>query len=236
VVESFFLKDQINYVSPLRAYPKRFYSLDNASSSTYFDTLNGEAMVELLKANNKLKTKVNAWLKQSSLISKLKIDVKQVQSYIHKLIVEQYDIKLDITDVGFGISQVLPILVQGFISPNNTLTMMEQPEVHLHPTMQANLADLFVKIIKTNNGKKNQRSLLIETHSEYILNRLRRRIAEGKDITNEDIAIYAIERVEDNTVINSLEIPVKGNFKYPEDFYSGELFKDTMIFLKAQND
>lgn len=235
-VESFFLKGQINYVSPLRAYPKRFYSLDNASSSAYFDTLNGEAMVELLKANDKLQTKVNAWLKQSSLKSKLKVEVKQVQDIIYKLIVEQYGIKLDITDVGFGISQVLPILVQGFISPNNTLTMMEQPEVHLHPTMQADLADLFIEIINMGNGKKKQRSLLIETHSEYILNRLRRRIAEGDKITNDDIAIYAIERDGNKTIINSLDIPQKGNFKYPEDFYSGELFKDTMIFLKAQND
>jgi predicted ATPase len=102
--------------------------------------------------------------------------------------------------------------------------------------MQADLADLFIQIIKTRNGRKKQRILLVETHSEYILNRLRRRIAEGKDITNEEVAIYAIERIDNNTVINSLEIPLKGNFKYPEDFYSGELFNDTMIFLKAQND
>lgn len=228
-VESYFLKEQINYVSPLRAYPRRYYLLDKANISAYLDTLDGDAIVEVLKANPLVKSRVNKWFNNFQ----LKIDVKVLQDTIHKLTVEQHCLELDITDVGFGISQVLPIVVQGFFSSNNTLTMMEQPEVHLHPKMQADLSDLFIDIIKTN--RKKPKSLLIETHSEYILNRLRRRIAEGKKITNEDVAIYLITREGDLTLIKNLEVPEKGNFEYPEDFYGGELFKDTMIFLKSQN-
>jgi len=74
-------------------------------------------------------------------------------------------------DVGFGISQVLPIIVQGFLSKDDSITIIEQPEIHLHPMMQSDLADLFIDVIEstTTNGK----ILFIETHSESILKRLR---------------------------------------------------------------
>ncbi|MDR1760570.1 MAG: AAA family ATPase [Fibrobacter sp.] len=225
-VESFFLKDKINHVNPRREEPKRIYLLDNANNNLY-ENSNEEAMIQLLKVNNELKNKVNNWLKRFD----VKIKVVQIKDNIHELIVEQHGIELTIADVGFGISQVLPVLVHGFFSENNTLTMMEQPEIHLHPTMQADLTDSFIEIITT----KERRYLLVETHSEYILNRLRRRIAEGKEITNEDVAIYVIERNQDQTTIKPLEIPKKGGFQYPEDFYSGELLNDTIIFLKSQN-
>lgn len=232
IIESSFLKEQINYVSPLRAYPKRYYFLDKANITTTLDTLDGDTITEVLRENEIVKRKVNKWFKNFS----LEINVQALQDIIHKLTVKQHGIHLDITDVGFGISQVLPIVVQGFFAPNNTLTMIEQPEVHLHPKMQADLADLFIDMIKT-RGKR-QKVFFIETHSEYLLKRLRRRIAEGKNqnIQNEDVSIYLIysEKEENCTTIKKLEVENKGNFEWPEDFYGGELFKDTMVFLKNQ--
>ena len=79
-----------------------------------------------------------------------------------------------------------------------------------------------------------QKYLLIETHSEYLLRRLRRRIAEGK-ISSEDVAIYFLEHPNDDssgTVINERPISSTGYFEWPEDFYSDELLNDSTVFIK----
>ena len=133
--------------------------------------------------------------------SNLKVSVSQFQDVIHKLLVNQNSLDLDITDVGFGISQILPVIIQGYLAHENSITLIEQPEIHLHPKMQADLADLFISIINSTNeegGKKTKKYLFVETHSEYLLKRLRRRISEGK-ILNDDVAIYLIDPQIDNS-------------------------------------
>lgn len=224
-----FNDDRLYHISPLRAEPKRFYFLDRAN----IDTMSGDNMVEVLKENDKLLEKVNTWLK----IFKVKISVTEFKELIHRLTVTQdgLDFDLDITDVGFGISQILPVIVQGFISINNSLTIIEQPEIHLHPKMQAELADLFIDIIKEERKHNDHNKiLLIETHSEYLLKRLRRRISEGK-IKAEDVAIYFIHPRTENedTKLEKIKIHKNGSFKWPKDFYIDDL-EDTIQFLKNQ--
>ena len=106
----------------------------------------------------------------------------RIKDIIHQIVVKQNSLDLDITDVGFGVSQVLPVIIQGFLSKERSITLVEQPEIHLHPKMQADLADLFIDIAINKNVKKGSSSkyLIIETHSEYLLKRLRRRISENK--------------------------------------------------------
>lgn len=227
-----FSKELINYVSPLRAHPKRYYFLDKANINTALDTLDGDSLTEILKENNVVKNKVNKWLNNFN----LSVNVSTLQDVIHKLKIKQNNLDLDITDVGFGISQVLPVIVQGFLSFENSLTIIEQPEIHLHPKMQADLADLFIDIIKVNKNSK--KYLLIETHSEYLLKRLRRRISENKNITADDVAIYFIhpKGTESNSgLIEEKFISNEGAFDWPKDFYAGELLLDTIEFIKNQN-
>ena len=161
----------------------------------------------------------------------MRIDVNKFKEVVHHLNVTQNNLKLDITDVGFGISQVLPIIIQGFLSPQKSLTIIEQPEIHLHPTMQADLGDLFIDIVQ-----KKQKKLIIETHSEYLLRRIRRRISEGK-IEAKDVSICLFQSNKDGTgtVVESLEIGEKGSFMWPQDFYGGELYNDTVEFIKNQS-
>lgn len=234
-IRKYFTKELVNHVSPLRAHPKRYYFLDNANINTSINTLDGNSLTEVLKENARVRTKVNEWLKKFG----LQVNVSTLQDIIHKLKVRQHSLELDITDVGFGISQILPIIVQGFLSFDNSLTMIEQPEIHLHPKMQADLADLFIDIVKKRNkrpsdSKDLQKYLLIETHSEYLLRRLRRRIAEGK-ISSEDVAIYFLEHPDDGqsgTIINEKTISSNGYFDWPQDFYAKELLNDTTEFIK----
>lgn len=219
--------ENVNYVSPLRAHPKRYYMLDKARMSISLDTLDGDAIAEVLKENKEVKKQVNQWFSKFG----FKIDVNMLREVIHHMNVKQGGLDLDITDVGFGISQVLPIIIQGFLSDEESLTIIEQPEIHLHPTMQADLGDLFIDIVQ-NERKK----LVVETHSEYLLRRIRRRISEGK-IDSKDVAICLFHaRGKDKTaLVEVLEIGEKGDFKWPEEFYGGELYNDTLEFLKNQS-
>ncbi len=232
IVADNFENKNINYVSPLRAHPQRYYLLDEANINTSLNTQSGTSLAEILKKNTQINSRVNTWLKKFG----LKVTVKEFKDIIHNIKIHQNDLDLDITDVGFGISQVLPILVQGFMSNNRSLTLIEQPEIHLHPKMQADLADLFIDIVKLAMDKKGEikKSLLIETHSEYLLKRLRRRISEGK-LSSKDIAIYFIEpRDKDNkdsALIKKIEISKDGSFEWPKDFYITE-FEDDMTYFQ----
>lgn len=224
-IKDYFSEDKINYVSPLRAHPKRYYMLDKAKLNLSLDTLDGDALAEVIKDDQNLKNKVNKWLSSFG----LDVDVEVFKEVIHKLKITQNNLSLDITDVGFGISQILPVIIQGFLSQNESLTIIEQPEIHLHPKMQADLADLFIDIVTEGEGKK----LLIETHSEYFLKRLRRRIAEGK-ISYRDVKIYLISpgNRANGSLLEDLNLQPGGAFQYPKDYYSGELLKDSIEFLK----
>lgn len=225
---SVFSNDRVNYVSPLRAHPKRYYMLDKAYTNQSLNTLDGDAIAEVIKDNPVLKRRVNLWLQRFDLA----VDIEEFKEIIHHLKVQQNNLSLDIPDVGFGISQVLPVIIQGFLSASNASLIIEQPEIHLHPKMQADLADLFINFIQ---GLKDKR-LIIETHSEYILKRLRRRIAEQRLITNNDVSIclFCAKKNHEGSYIEPLKIADKGYFEWPEEFYGGELYNDTIQFLKYQ--
>lgn len=230
-VEEAFHTQSINYVSPIRAYPKRYYFLDKAKTNIFLDTLDGEAIAEILKENSKLKDNVNSWFKKFN----LHIDVGQLKDIIHQIVVKQNSLDLDLTDVGFGVSQVLPVIIQGFLSKERSITLIEQPEIHLHPKMQADLADLFIDIAIKKSKKSINKFLIIETHSEYLLKRLRRRISENQ-ISSEQVGIYYIEPQDqdEGAIIRKIEIDKKGAFDWPKDFYSGDLAADVTEFLKNQ--
>lgn len=232
-LKSYFKNGILNYVSPLRAHPKRYYMLDKAKVNYTLDTFDGDAVAEVLKENSDIRRSVNNWFSKFG----LSVSVKNFKEVIHHLRVKQNNLELDITDVGFGISQVLPVILSGFLSPEDSYTIVEQPEIHLHPKMQADLADLFIAIVKSSPNKR----LIIETHSEYLLKRLRRRISEYS--TNSDLGISATDvsvctidpqKAEKGARLNVLAIEERGYFDWPIEFYGGELLQDTTVFLKNQ--
>ncbi len=131
---------------------------------------------------------------------------------------------VDLPDVGFGISQVLPVLVQCFYAPKNSIIIMEQPEIHLHPSAQKVLADVMIEVIKSReNGSDRNIQLIIETHSEHFLRRLQRRIAE--DVVSQDKVSAYFAKVDRLPVtLEALEIDTYGNIKnWPENFFGDEM-------------
>jgi predicted ATPase len=113
---------------------------------------------------------------------------------------------------------VLPVLVQVFYAPSGTSVILEQPEIHLHPAAQSALGDAFLAAVNDNGVQ-----LLVETHSEHLLRRLQRRIAE-QQITNNNVALYFIETHGGRSEINELKIDSYGNItNWPHDFFGDEI-------------
>lgn len=123
--------------------------------------------------------------------------------------------RVNIADVGFGVSQIFPIILEGLRMPQCNTLLLEQPEIHLHPNLQMQLADYFIALAKS--GK----NLMVETHSDHIINRLVRRIVEDETGTlNDLISIYFIRATEVGSVCE--EVRIDENFgvtNWPTDFF-----------------
>ncbi len=145
---------------------------------------------------------------------------------------------VDLPDVGFGISQVLPVIVQSFYAPPNSILFIEQPELHLHPRAQANLADVLIDALNSRiDGRPRNLQLVIETHSEHFLNRLQRRIAESNTknhaIHAGQVAAYFAEVMGQESKLTPLELDQYGNIRnWPENFF-GDSMGELMAMQKA---
>jgi predicted ATPase len=140
---------------------------------------------------------------------------------------------VDLTDVGFGISQVLPVVVESFYAEPHSTVIIEQPELHLHPRVQSELADLFIAAVhaRENNQDRNIQ-FVIESHSEHFLQRLQRRIAEGR-IKPEEVALYFCEPSPQGSVMRELKVNLFGEIEeWPEDFF-GDPTSDLSARLNA---
>ncbi len=132
--------------------------------------------------------------------------------------------EVKLTDVGFGVSAVLPVIVECFSTPPGSIVIVEQPEVHLHPRVQADLADVFVDALHAReDGVDRNTQFIIESHSEHFLRRLQRRLAEDA-LQPEDAAIYFVHTGKAEARIEALEVDRFGNIhNWPTDFFGDEM-------------
>ncbi len=120
----------------------------------------------------------------------------------------------NLTDLGFGTSQVLPVLVAvNQLSPGSVF-VVAQPETHLHPEAQARLASYFVRL-----AKERSITFIVETHSEYLINRLRRLVAEG-EIAEEEVSVAHVANSGKEAKMHPVELRADGQIVgAPEDFF-----------------
>ncbi|GAI69051.1 unnamed protein product, partial [marine sediment metagenome] len=122
-------------------------------------------------------------------------------------------ISVNIADSGFGTSQIFPIILEGLRMEGGDTLILEQPEIHLHPKMQMQMADFFIALAKSN------KNILVETHSDHIIYRLVRRIIEDK-VDSDLIKIYFIKPTKDGSTYEEIKInEIKGIIKWPKDFF-----------------
>jgi len=136
------------------------------------------------------------------------------------LIDKRSDTVVSHRDVGIGISQVLPVLAYAYSFKDRIITI-EQPEIHLHPALQAELADVFIE-----TAIKNNNTYLLETHSEHFILRILRRIREGYANNNpelkiEDVNVVYVKPTEKGSIVYQIPVTADGDFEthWPDGFF-----------------
>jgi predicted ATPase len=121
----------------------------------------------------------------------------------------------DLTTIGVGASQLLPVIVAGLSVPKNSIMLVEQPELHLHPQVQSRLADFFL-------FARPDVRFIVETHSEYLITRMRLRIAERALVASKVQVLFA-EQVDGATSVRGLELSDLGDFEHwPTGFFDAQ--------------
>ncbi|MFH0997478.1 MAG: DUF3696 domain-containing protein [Pseudomonadota bacterium] len=227
----------IFYLGPLRTKTDRLYSWTGSTPQSV--GYSGENTVPAMLASRGRKIslgykKVTKPLEQIVAESLKRMDL--IEGFEIKPISEhrqEYEVKIrtkgsqdwvDLPDVGFGISQVLPVLVQCFYAPPGSIILMEQPEIHLHPSAQSALADVMIDVINSReNGDDRKIQLVIETHSEHFLRRLQKRIAEDR-VPKEMVSAYFANITNIPATLELLQIDDFGSIQnWPENFFGDEM-------------
>ncbi len=226
----------LKYLGPLRHEPQAVYSSSPYDANTV--GLKGEFTASLLHRNRanficysspsiingkinvreKYDTLNNAckeWLSFLGVVEEVRTTDKGKLGYELYVKTSSGEKWQDLTHVGVGVSQVLPIVLMFLNSDPSDVLIFEQPELHLHPKVQSKLCDLF--LIMANTG----RQCIIETHSEYMINRLRLRVAQ--DLDNNYLkksALYFINKVNGISEFQNININKYGAIpEWPEDFF-----------------
>lgn len=236
---------QVFYLGPLREYPQRQYIWGGGRPIDV--GRRGEKVIDALLASRQAGKKISLgpgrgrksvtveeyvalWLRDLGLIHSFAVEAIAEGSNFYHVRVQKTASSppVLITDVGFGVSQILPVLTLCFYVPEGSTVILEQPEIHLHPLVQAGLADVFIDAVK-----KRKIQIILESHSEHLLTRLQRRIAE-EAVDSEDASLYFCERDESSTSkILTLEMDAFGNIKnWPKDFF-GDEFAERMAMVQA---
>lgn len=230
----------IKYLGPLRALPKRAYV--HFTEIAYELLPSGENAAHVLWARQnesvkfkgqeyKLKEALNICIAIMGLSQE--ITPSRIGDLIYKINLKNTDCNTDVTisDVGFGYSQVIPIILMCLLSNPGDLILLEQPEIHLHPSSAANLADLFLAFTK--DGRR----IIVETHSAELISRLRLRVIENvtlKDKINIAFIESSSENDQQGATIRQFNIDENGMFpEYPDGFLD-ESTKIADAIIKAR--
>lgn len=237
-IDSFFSKS-LKYLGPLRDAPKPLYPL--APTADPHDVgLRGEHTASILELHkNKkiqyipseyfkapeidrkmvtrtLEAAVIDWLQYLGVASSVRSRDQGKLGHELKVALSNSDITHDLTHVGVGVSQVLPILVTCLLADTDSTLVFEQPELHLHPKVQTLLGDFFLSMALCN------KQCIVETHSEYFIDRLRFRIAAAspeKEL-NSQAKIYFVEKPSQGSSFREVVINEYGAIPdWPDDFF-----------------
>ena len=222
------------YLGPLREFPQRSYVISGQAPSDV--GVRGERSAEVLwfasrtkRQRQRMLENLNRWVKEFGIAKEVRLQRLGKSNQYQVLFVDAAtNLPVNIADVGFGASQLLPIIVQGFYAPPGSVLLVEQPEIHLHPKAQATLGDLLMEVVKVGDCQ-----IIVETHSEHLLARIQRRIAEQK-FSHEQVAIYYFEPTPGGTKIHRIELDEYGQLAepIPEGFFE-EGLEEALAHMKA---
>lgn len=230
------------YVGPLRSLPARFQLLAEGAAETVGFT--GENTTRLLAGDRALLGQVNIWLEKFKIRYRLDVlplaavpsmptDDANTPEIGNLVTTALFHLDSGVVatprDVGFGVSQMLPVVVQLLVNAKATICI-EQPEVHIHPRLQADIADLIVESASP-QGRGNQ--VIVETHSEALMLRIQRHIAEGSIAPDDVCVLYVDAGPEGRARPMRLALDEFGYFtkQWPDGFFSE---RDDDVFKRSQ--
>jgi predicted ATPase len=212
------LISRVVYLGPFRQPPERLVLLTGEQFADVGAA--GQNTIALLARSAPLREEVDMWLDRLNVPYQLAVDpLETTREMLGDVLVaglRERDTRtaVGMRDVGFGVSQILPVIVQA-VASRGTLLAVEQPELHVHPRLQAELGDLFVE-----QAKRGSRFLL-ETHSEHLILRLLALVRKG-EFDPDDLAVIYVDRDStSNSVIQRLRVDEDAEFldRWPHGFF-----------------
>ncbi|MCI0694045.1 AAA family ATPase [candidate division KSB1 bacterium] len=234
-----FLKS-IKYIGPIRPQPERIFTIDRWTGlewrqrgmGAFLDFLTNQVDADTLE-------KLDEWLRHLELGQEINVErarsISGFDALCQVMVHESLEAKFNIKDIGFGASQVLPVLLQSLSANLGSLVIIEQPELHLHPAAQAILADLFIDC-----ANRRGVSFIVETHSEHLLLRLQRRISEtsydkiqpdkemsvrngGYSLESSTLSLVFVSRAHGDSRLEFIQVDKYGQLEKPsmafQDFF-----------------
>ena len=238
------LFSHVYYLGPTRVKPQRSYHWERTHPKE-IDLWGNKAVDALLSArvtqlttvhNGKripIEERISKWLQKMEFAHSFRlIPIGDLDDNNYEIRIRKTPNSAEVTlaDLGHGVSDLFPLLVHCCYVPEGSTLILEQPGIHLHPKAQADLADLFLEVITERNLQ-----ILIESHSEHLLNRLQRRVAEEK-IAADQTALYFCRNDEGVSTAERLKMDEFGNItNWPENFFGDEI-GDLFAMTEAQRE
>lgn len=217
--------------APVRSVPRRTYDPAPAESDpegAYVPMYLANIFYENRDKWRALKVQLEEFGKQAGLFDEISIrslghrDSEPFQLQVRKFAGKLKGPRRNVIDVGYGVSQALPVITELMRDDRARFLLLQQPEVHLHPSAQAALGTLFCQVVGPD------RQLVVETHSDHLLDRVRMDIRDGATkLTADDVSILFFERNALNVHIHSLRLDEKGNVLDVPDTYRRFFLEET---------
>jgi predicted ATPase len=222
----------LRYIGPIRSQGLRFDEVRNLPDRDVGK--DGRDAIQLIADDEGLKTQANIWMERLGITYRMdpqRIETSRGAPLLDARIVDaRNSLELNLVDVGFGISQVAPIVVQSLLltsqtrgreegpRPHRGTLLIEQPELHLHPAMQAELGSLFAEVVSTSSTAQ----IIAETHSEALILRVMKLIRTGKLDASRVKVLWVDQDDDGHAFVRDLPIDASGEFEvsWPRGFFS----------------
>ncbi len=235
-LDIFFFSQRPFASAPVRSKPRRTYDPSRPARDPEGETIPmylSTAFFEDKRSWGALKEALERFGRDAGLFDE--ISVKQLgkkgsdpfQMHVRKFGRRAKGPLRNLIDVGYGVSQVLPVITELFRDEKTPMFLLQQPEVHLHPSAQAALGSLFCRIADS------RRQLVVETHSDHLLDRVRMDVRDGTTkLTPEDVSILFFERGDLDVRIHSLRLDEEGNILDAPPSYRRFFMEETQRSLR----
>ncbi len=181
----------IIFIPPFRGTPKRLYNTSNSINPLQNYNRQKSKIINYRQDGNvlsgTLEEAFSYWIIDHFQLCKKIIVEDSLSALVTEIFLENENGKrVALNNVGFGVSQILPIVYKSLLAPQDTFMIIDEPEIHLHPHLQSKLADFFLDMARL--GKR----ILIETHSEYLIDKMIYNTIKHEDASNIACMYWAI--------------------------------------------